>query len=211
MNTTQEALEAALARLNALPRVERPEREQTRSQREINEIMAEAHVPRRHRLTRVEHGGDWSEKLQACKDRLGSGTLIILCGARGRGKTQLAVELMRHLANDGRPSRYLTLHDLSVTLKATFDDRSQTEAGVISRLRRPRLLVMDEVGKVPITDWLHAPFFSVIDKRYADMRDTILISNHAQADLSEALGASVVRRANGTGGVIDASSWEARS
>ena len=202
---TKTTIEATLARLAAMPRRERSDEPAF----DVAGIIDRAGLPRRHRETKSETGGLWGDALAKCKEKLMTGTLIIICGSRGRGKTQLAAALIKTLAHDGRSSRYITLHDLSLRLKATFDNRYENERDVIDDLRKPRLLVVDEVGKVPASDWLHGAFFNLIDKRYGDMRDTLLISNHDKRSVGDAIGDSIVRRANGTGGVLDASGWEA--
>lgn len=204
MDTTK-TIEATFARLASMPRRERSNEPTF----DVSGIIDRAGLPRRHRQTRSETGGLWGDALEKCKAKLMTGTLIIICGSRGRGKTQLAASLVKTLAQDGRSSRYLTLHDLSLRLKATFDSRYENERDVIEELRKPRLLIVDEVGKVPASDWLHGAFFNLIDKRYGDMRDTLLISNHDKRAVGDAIGDSIVRRANGTGGVLDASGWEA--
>ena len=194
------------ARLAAMPT--RTPKEETGVDRYQQHLRIDGSgMPKRHRLTTPSPAQGWSEAYAKLEPLIDQGCLVLCCGKRGRGKTQLGCELMKKAA-ETMTVHYTTLFSLSQKFKATWDDRTKTEASVMADYRRHRFLVIDEVGKVPQGDWLMGILFELCDQRYRDMTSTLLISNHDRAALATELGASIADRANETGGVIDASSWE---
>ena len=68
----------------------------------------------------------------------------------------------------------------------------------------PQLVVFDEISIRAETKWEDDAFFSVINKRYAAVRDTILIGNFTStSELVANIGASIASRLQETGGVIE--------
>lgn len=171
------------------------------------QLVSEAGLPLRHARTKPSQLKGFTEALRGVEERLGSSFLLILCGARGRGKTQLACEAIKATCRMGRSARYTTLFRVISCLKATFEDRYRSEADVIDEMVKPRLLVIDEVGKTTQSDYTQSTLFEILDRRYAALKDTIIISNHSEAELNDQIGASILRRADETGGVIDVSGW----
>lgn len=210
--TTEAALQKALQRLNGLARIPSNARPQDigPSREQIGQWVAESGVPKRHRLTQPTFDGHWRDTVESVVERLGTGFVIILAGKRGTGKTQAAVEAVKRSCASGRRSLYTTLHALERELKSTFDDRYRTEEDVIAKHRKPSLLVIDEAGKAGTSDWLQSVFFDLVDARYGAMKDTIIITNATQSQLSSVIGDSILRRARETGGALYADDWEVR-
>lgn len=167
-------------------------------------------APRRHVDTSVDRSGPWGIRLSEIESAIMAGKIWALIGARGNGKTQLAVEAMRTWTSKGRSARYATAVEMFVDIKATYrKDSTESEAQVIARYRKPRLLVIDEMSKRAETDWENTILFEILNKRYGDKTDTILIANLAPADFSKNIDFSIARRLNETGGVI-VCDWPAR-
>jgi DNA replication protein DnaC len=82
-------------------------------------------------------------------------------------------------------------------------DSDETEMGVLKRYRTPDLLVIDEIGKRGETTWEDTLLFELIDMRYRDMSDTLLISNQTQQEFTASLGPSLASRMKETGGVVE--------
>lgn len=202
----EKAMSSVLAKIAAMPR--RPDEEYDRHR--FVELMEAAVCPLRHRKAKPEQSEEWGDTLDALKTKLTHGYTVILCGARGTGKTQLGVEAIRDAAVRGFTARYDTFYRFTQRLKETFDKRNLTEAEVVSEYCRPRLLVLDEVGKVNSTEWSQSALFNLIDRRYNSLRDTVIITNHSKAELLTELGASIVRRVSETGAAIDTTPWKKR-
>lgn len=202
----EKAMEGVLRKIADMPRRSQEEYDKQR----YSEIMDVTGVPYRHRKKQPTEDGQWGECLEALKSKLTHGYTVILCGARGTGKTQVAVQAIKDAAARGYISRYETFYRFCQRLKETFDKRGANEAEVIKDYIKPRLLVLDEIGKASATEWSQSALFNLIDRRYNAMKDTILITNHSEGELDEALGASIVRRAAETGGALDTTPWKKR-
>jgi len=160
-------------------------------------------VPKRHEGAQADRMGAWGVRLGTIEAALGSGCLFGIVGTRGNGKTQMGVEAMRHATSHGMSAQYHTAVAVFSRIKATFRrDSKESEDDIVSALRKPKLLVLDEVGKRGESDWESNLFFSIVDQRYGDMTDTILIANLEPTDFAACIGASLASRMNQTGGII---------
>lgn len=174
------------------------------SGRERERLIDEANVPLRHRCADVVNVPEWTRVREKIVGLLASGCLVMLCGTRGSGKTQLGVEAIRELAKRGWSSRYATAMDVFIALKSTYQrDSRKTEAEVLREFTKPSLLVIDEVGKRSESDWENSLLFHIVDKRYGMLKDTILISNQTREAAIASVGASAASRMQETGGVIE--------
>jgi DNA replication protein DnaC len=70
------------------------------------------------------------------------------------------------------------------------------------------LLILDEVGVQFGTEFEKVIITDIINRRYSDMRPTIIMSNLTSDELSEYLGARVVDRMYEGGGGVLAFDWE---
>jgi DNA replication protein DnaC len=99
---------------------------------------------------------------------------IILLGPPGVGKTHLAISLAIACAQSGRRVYYGTLADLITSL-----EEAQAAGRLMARLKtltHPAVLVVDEIGYLPITQTGAMLFFQLMSRRY-EHASTILTSN----------------------------------
>ena len=117
---------------------------------------------------------------------------VILLGPPGVGKTHLAISLAITAAEAGRRVYYGTLAELIGSLT---DARA---AGNLSRrlrvLTHPALLVVDEIGYLPVTPDGAALFFQLINTRH-ERASTVLTSNKGFEDWGSVLGDEVMAAA----------------
>lgn len=156
----------------------------------------------------TDRTGKWAETEHKLLARLGTGFLIALIGTRGGGKTQLGVQLMKATTARLKTALYCSVTEFFMEIKATYKpDNFKTELDVIKEFRRPALLVLDEAGRRGETDWEDRLLFELLDKRYQDCKDTLLISNQTEIEFHQSIGPSLASRMLETGGIITCD-WE---
>lgn len=175
----------------------------------ITNLFAESEAPFRHLgFKTTDTTGMWGEKLKSLTGLLGSGFIVGICGVRWTGKTQLAVELMRAAMNQENSAFYTTSIGFFSRIKASYKkDSEDSERDILECLRSYDLLVIDEVGKRSDTNWENNLLFELIDGRYGDMTDTILIDNRTKEEFISTIGPSLASRIERTGGIVEAT-WD---
>lgn len=170
--------------------------------------------PRRHveNQSPNENGrlSKWASACSYLRSRMDRGSIFVIVGPRGTGKTQMAtkVALASAVANqtaiDVRPSMlYTTAHELAMAIKSTWEKGSMTEREAIRTFTNPRLLVIDEVHERGKSEWEQRMLTTIVDTRYrCGYKDTILIGNMKPETLNDELGASIMSRVSETGGII---------
>ena len=117
---------------------------------------------------------------------------VILLGPPGMGKTHLAISLAITAAEAGRRVYYGTLAGL---IDSLIDARA---AGELSRrlrvLTHPALLVVDEIGYLPVSQDGAVLFFQLINARH-ERASTVLTSNKGFEEWGSVLGDEVMAAA----------------
>jgi DNA replication protein DnaC len=128
---------------------------------------------------------DFAENFQRYE---ANGESLIFAGMPGTGKTHLAVGILQHLLPE-RVGHYTAFMDMVRSVRGTWRKGSdRSEADVLDTLGRVPLLVIDELGVGYGGDSETTILFDVIDRRYRDMRPTILITNMDRAGFTQAVG-----------------------
>jgi DNA replication protein DnaC len=117
---------------------------------------------------------------------------VILLGPPGVGKTHLALSLAVAAAQSGRRVYYGTLADLIQSL-----EEAQLAGRLAQRLKTlvfPALLVVAEIGYLPITRTGAMLFFQLIARRY-ERASTVLTSNKSFEEWGDIFGDEVMAAA----------------
>jgi len=117
---------------------------------------------------------------------------ILFLGPPGVGKTHLATGFGVRACESGYKVLFTTLNDMVSVLMASMADNSFP-----SKLRtfiQPSLLIVDEVGYLPVSKEGANFLFQVVAKRY-ETGSIILTSSKSFADWGEILGDSVIASA----------------
>ncbi|WP_295541039.1 ATP-binding protein [uncultured Pseudacidovorax sp.] len=131
------------------------------------------------------------------------GTGLVFMGQPGTGKTHLAASIQQALL-PGRISLYLTVMQLVRRVRAAWrPDAKQTEEEVLTHLAGVPLLVLDEIGVQYGTDGEATILFEVLDRRYRDLKPTVLITNQDVDGLTQYLGERVFDRLRECCTVVD--------
>ena len=108
---------------------------------------------------------------------LKSGSSLILAGKPGTGKGHLAAACMNKIMPRWLPV-YTTCLDMIRSVRETWrKDSAHSESEVLQELEEVPLLVLDEIGVQYGTEGEQTILFDVLDRRYRQMRPTILITN----------------------------------
>ena len=112
-------------------------------------------------------------------------------GRPGVGKTHLAVSLAIAAAERGKRVYYGTLADL--VLRLVEAERQGRLKERLAALRQPSLLIVDEIGYLPVTS-NGANLFQLLNARY-ERNSTVLASNKSFKEWGDIFGDSVVASA----------------
>lgn len=149
---------------------------------------------------RVENEGQ-GKALKVCQEfasnfpqHLRRGGSLILSGQPGTGKSHLAGAILQAILPQ-HVGVYVTLMDLIRTLRDTWRRDSEiTETQMLARLQAVPLLVIDEIGVQYGTDGERAILFDVLDRRYRELRPSILMTNLGKDEFRVAIGDRVFDR-----------------
>jgi DNA replication protein DnaC len=110
---------------------------------------------------------------------------------RLRGKTHLAVALAETAIQSGQAAYFMTAHDLVTDL-----GRAYREGRLDRRLRiylAPKVLVIDEMGYLPLDELGATIFFQLVSARY-ERGSIILTSNKSYGEWGSIFGIRLSRR-----------------
>lgn len=133
---------------------------------------------------------------------------MIMVGGVGTGKTLLASAMLDSLVDNNR-CEIIKVIDLIRHLKSTWSkDSENNEEDLIKYFVKLDLLILDEVGSQFGSDTEKLFIFDIIDGRYQDMKQTVLISNLDIDGIKDVIGERCVDRLREGGGSMIAFDWK---
>ena len=107
---------------------------------------------------------------------------VILLGPPGVGKTHLAVALGVKAVEAGYSVLFLTLEALMIRLVKAFHENRLERS--LQQLIYPRVLIVDEIGYLPLSNLEASLFFRLVARRY-ERASLIVTSNKSFLDWGE--------------------------
>jgi DNA replication protein DnaC len=169
---------------------------------------------------------DWPEPrqlavLERCERMLGgNGTILALTGNRGVGKTAICCQLIIRIVLAWSECcnllpfpwlPYRKLSDILARYKPLYAEFGSIGMDELESARnvlcKAPLLVIDEVGDFDDSKLRHRLLQDILDRRYSNLVDTLLISNQSPKAFRASVGESVMSRINEHGGIIECT-WD---
>ncbi|TDT43591.1 IstB transposition helper protein [Halospina denitrificans] len=120
------------------------------------------------------------------------GENVIFLGPPGVGKTHLSIALGVKAVEAGHRVEFQTLDQLMTRLKKAREENRLDRT--LKQLSYPKVLIVDEIGYLPLSRDEASLFFRLINRRY-EKASMILTSNKSFADWGEVFGEQVIATA----------------
>lgn len=103
---------------------------------------------------------------------------LFIAGPKGTGKTHLAAAIANQLIQRGTPVICMTMIDLLERIKRTFTNGDVDESSVLTIYKTVPLLIIDDMGKEPPTEWAISTIYNIVNGRYEAYLPTIVTTNY---------------------------------
>lgn len=175
----------------------------------------EISIPVRFRTKTALNLTNKQNEMKCCIDAIKSLKSVFLFGICGSGKTHAAVAILkewyksqlqgsREQCFDKRPQPpiFLPTVELFQQIKSTFGEKA-SEDDVLRKYSSAKFLVLDDIGVESGSDWSRRVLYTLIDRRYRDMHQTVITSNLSLQKISEQIDDRIASRISEMGIVVE--------
>lgn len=135
------------------------------------------------------------------EDVIQHGRCLVLFGESGTGKTHLACGIIRHVVEKGGTGHYTTIQDAIGRIRSTYSKKADaSEDEVLDQFCKVDVLVLDELGRQSDSAHERETMFRILNRRYADLRPTVLVTNLDRVNLHQFIGQALADRLLEAGG-----------
>lgn len=131
-----------------------------------------------------EYADTFRDKLPEHNEEPGRNGLFIT-GPMGTGKTHLVAAIANQLMRGGTPVLCMTMIDLLDQIKRTYAQYGDgiSESALLGTYKTVPLLIIDDMGKEPATDWAVSKIYAIVNARYEAYMPTIVTTNYTDGEL----------------------------
>jgi DNA replication protein DnaC len=157
----------------------------------IEALFRRSELPERWRTRTFERwevtptNAEAFETAKAYAERFGpeAGKGLLLTGTVGTGKTHLAAAIAMELIGREHTVVFGTVTNLLAQVRSTYSDDRVSELDIMRRLTRCDLLIIDDLGKERVSDWVEQTVYEIINTRYERNRSLIITTNMSLAEI----------------------------
>ena len=135
-----------------------------------------------------------------------------LCGGVGSGKTYITAALVNQICNYTLDSltdeekekahfrRFtvtapaLLISSVELFERLKYNAAEKSDGGYMRRIKRAKVLVIDDLGAARVTEWASERLFEIIDYRYVEELPTIYTTNVLPKELKSIIGERTIDR-----------------
>jgi DNA replication protein DnaC len=161
------------------------EQERLERERRLRELLRLSMIPARWETRTFEHYQvndknrvafeKAKEYAETFNPKEGKG--LLLTGTVGTGKTHLSAAIAMYLLQRLHSVVFGTVATLLAQLRGSFNSEKVTEWDILQRLMKCDLLIIDDLGKEKVTDWVEQTVYEIINARYENNRSLIITTN----------------------------------
>lgn len=113
-------------------------------------------------------------------------------GPVGAGKTYSVCAIAKALAGMGKSPLFVSEAQMFDRIKASFDGGEDPTIGY----QRAEVLIIDDVGKTPLTEWSASVYFLIVDYRWSNHLQTVFTSQLKPSEWTKVTGEANKRTAD---------------
>jgi DNA replication protein DnaC len=149
------------------------------------------------------------------------GESLFIFGFPGVGKTHIACALMKDMISSEKAKawaaldqrqeiyfpklpRMISVPELLLRIRECFSGRiEESESSLIKYFSEKPFLILDDLGAEKTTEWSLQTLYTIIDRRYRDVRQTMITSNLTLDEIAEKVGDRIASRIAGMCKVVE--------
>ena len=133
---------------------------------------------------------------------------LFLTGSRGVGKTHLIAALIRQQISDqldntcpdgelNSAMQFASIPEVLLEIRRSFDVKEVSESDLINHYTNIGWLYLDDLGVEKPSEWVLQTLYLIIDRRYRNLKQTIISSNYNLQEISDRLDDRISSRIAG--------------